>query len=276
MSGWSCEGRAGDAPRPPGFRRNGATRIGFLLPADVDPRIPPSPRTDSDPPAEDGRDSPESEGTLRKTLRPMDRPAESATQGAAPPSDPELVQRVLRGDPDAFRILMERHQNHVHRLALRLSGGDAERAADLSQEAFLRAYRGLDGYGHDAKFSTWLHRITVNVAISRTRKERALKRGKALSLDASYGEDERPMQVEIRGVGPAASVVADEGCRAILQAIESLDPDLHALVVLVNLEGHSYESAAEILSIPVGTVRSRLHRAREILTRRLAKRLQQP
>lgn len=202
--------------------------------------------------------------------------------GARPlgPEDAEdaaIVGRVVAGDRDAFELLVERHRDRVFRLALRLCGGDRGRAEDVAQEAFLRAFRGLAGFEHGALFGTWLHRVTVNVAISEIRRRRASKRGAALSLDAPAGpEDERTLQVESPNVDPASDALADERRRHVLSAIDALEPELKVLVVLVNLEGRSYEEAAEIASVPIGTVRSRLHRAREILEERLRRTLRIP
>jgi RNA polymerase sigma-70 factor, ECF subfamily len=203
----------------------------------------------------------------------MAAPPPSTAAGDEELDDAAIVDRVVAGDREAFRLLVERHQHRVFRLALRLSGGDSERAEDLSQEAFLRAYRGLAAFEHGSKFSTWLHRITVNVAISAARKRRAAKRGRTtLSLDAPlFGDEDRKHEHAVANPGPAHEVVTEESRRAVLQAVETLEPGLRKLVVLVHLEGQSYEVAAEILSIPIGTVRSRLHRAREILERRLQK-----
>ncbi|MBI3820144.1 MAG: sigma-70 family RNA polymerase sigma factor [Planctomycetes bacterium] len=184
--------------------------------------------------------------------------------------DIQLVEDVLKGRVDSFRILVERYQNHVFRLALKLSNGDRERAADLAQETFLRAYRGLAGFAFDAKFSTWLHRVTLNVAISQKRRERAQKRGTALSLDVPVDEQsEEPRQVAARTRTPQQEVVASEGMRRVYEAVNSLDEDLKRLVILVNMEDYSYEDAAMMLNIPIGTVRSRLHRARELLMQKL-------
>jgi len=187
--------------------------------------------------------------------------------------DASLVQRVLHGDRDLFRTLVERHQDHVYRLALRLSNGDRERANDLAQDAFLRAFRGLAGFTFDAKFGTWLHRVTVNVAISQKRRDWAAKRGSAISLDAPRFRDdpESKPQVAVKGDSPVDESVGDEVRAAVASAIESLDEDLRVLVVFVNIEGHSYEEAAETLHLPIGTVRSRLHRARAVLEQRLRK-----
>jgi RNA polymerase sigma-70 factor (ECF subfamily) len=186
--------------------------------------------------------------------------------------DSRVVAEVLKGNREAFRILVERYQDQIYRLALRLENGDRDRAADLAQESFLRAYRGLAGFAFDAKFGTWLHRVTVNTAISLKRKDRAQKRGKALSLDDSeYSEDESTRQVAAPTRTPVQESIGGEGARKVYEAIDALDDELKALVILVNLEGQSYETAAEVLNIPVGTVRSRLHRAREILAQKLQK-----
>lgn len=182
-----------------------------------------------------------------------------------------LVRRVLGGERDLFRTLVERHQHSVYRLSLRFSSGDPERARDLAQEVFLRAYRGLAGFSFDSKFGTWLYRVAVNVAISQRRRERAEKRGSALSLDAppDPSDPESRRQVSVKQTGPSDATEGVELRSAVRAAIDSLEDDLRVLVVLVSLEERTYEEAAQILSIPVGTVRSRMHRARGILAHRL-------
>jgi RNA polymerase sigma-70 factor (ECF subfamily) len=213
-----------------------------------------------------------------RTDAPAPRPRDSVFSEPGAESGPVetlddavLVQRVLRGERELFHVLVERHQHHVYRLALRLSNGDRERSNDLAQDAFLHAFRGLVGFSFDAKFGTWLHRVTVNVAISQKRRERAVKRGSAVSLDAPRQRDdpESTPQVAVKGPSPVDDVTGEEARRAVTEAIASLDEDLRVLVVLVNLEEHSYEEAADMLGIPIGTVRSRLHRARAVLEQRL-------
>lgn len=203
-----------------------------------------------------------------RRIPPIDAPALTTNLESA--DDSTLVAEVVAGRQDAFRILVERYQNHVYRLALKLSNGDRDRAADLAQESFLRAYRGLAGFAFDAKFGTWLHRVTLNVAISQKRRELARKRGTAISIDEpSDNEDEPGRQIASATRTPSQEVVGMEGRHKIYEAIESLDDDLKRLVILVNMEGYSYEDAASMLNIPIGTVRSRLHRAREVLLQRL-------
>ncbi|HKE00627.1 MAG TPA: sigma-70 family RNA polymerase sigma factor [Planctomycetota bacterium] len=203
--------------------------------------------------------------------RPTAAPNEPPTGEAEDREEAEIVAKVVGGDRDAFRILVERHQHRVYRLAYRLCGGDADRADDLAQETFLRAYRGLAGFEHGSKLSTWLHRITVNLSISEIRHARAEKRGRpTYSIDAPLGDDDRKREYAAPGARrPVEEIVTVEERRAVLQAVETLEPDLRALVVECHLEGRSYESAAELFGIPIGTVRSRLHRARAILEQRL-------
>lgn len=229
----------------------------------------PSPSADAGRPrAAAQEDSARTETAGKRQIEPSEPISGGAILQNA--DDSTLVARSVAGEQDAFRILVERYQNHVYRLALKLSNGDRERAADLAQEAFLRAYRGLAGFAFDAKFGTWLHRVTLNVAISQKRKERAQKRGTAMSLDAPFDEsDDSPRQVAARTRTPSQEAVGAESERKVYEAIDSLDGDLKRLVILVNMEGYSYEDAAALLNIPIGTVRSRLHRARDLLLQRL-------
>ena len=199
------------------------------------------------------------------------RPSEAVSPGSGPP-DGEVVAQVLRGDREAFRVLVERYERKVYGLALGHLGGDRERAADAAQEIFWKLYRGLRGFQQNARFSTWLHRVAVNHLISEIRKLRALKRGRPLSLDAplrNKKDDDFRMQVGERSGEPTRRLQNEERGARILSAIEELDEDLRTAVALRDLQDRSYEEIAEILSIPVGTVRSRLHRAREILRHKL-------
>ncbi|MFN0205267.1 MAG: sigma-70 family RNA polymerase sigma factor [Planctomycetota bacterium] len=212
-------------------------------------------------------------GTFANEPRPMDeltraKPDKELVSAA----DSVVVAAVLGGNRDAFQLLVERYQNQMYRLALRLENGNRDRAADLAQESFLRAFRGLAGFAFDAKFGTWLHRVTVNTSISQKRREKAKKRGTALSLDETEPDGGEPSRQVASGARtPAQETIGGESTKKIYEAIYSLDDELKTLVILVNLEGESYETAAEILNIPVGTVRSRLHRAREVLAQKLQK-----
>jgi RNA polymerase sigma-70 factor (ECF subfamily) len=189
------------------------------------------------------------------------------------PLEDEWIRRAARGDQDAFTSLVDRHGSRVFSLALRIMRNDREAAADMTQEVFLRAFRGLGEFAGGSRFSTWLHRIAVNVCVTEQRKRRALKRtGRTLSLDAPvFGDAEDGLRIEpvARDADPAASVSSRELDVRLRAAVDELPDDMRIIVTLRDLQDLSYEEIAETLDVPIGTVRSRLHRARATLRLRL-------
>jgi RNA polymerase sigma-70 factor (ECF subfamily) len=198
-----------------------------------------------------------------------------AANGDATPFDPEdrvLVERILAGDEDAFRALVEKFHRRVAAVVRRYAGGRTSALEDHAQEVFLRVYRGLPSFQGGSSLGTWIHRIAVNYLITDVRKRRALKRDqRTLSIDAPIGGEDGDLRIEVaaRGCEPSAAVFDGERGVAIRRAMEALEDDLRQIVVLREIEQRSYEEIAEIVDIPIGTVRSRLHRARGILQERL-------
>lgn len=170
-----------------------------------------------------------------------------------PVGDQRLVQAAQAGDELAFEELVRRHAPRLHAVVLRLAAGPAE-AADITQEAFLRAWRGLPRFKGDAAFSTWLHRIGVNEA-----HRRAGRRGAGrpeTSLEGVVAEPREP------GPGPAALAEQRDLRAALERAIADLRFDLRAPLVLRDVEGLSTAEAAEIMGLGQAAFKSRLHRAR--------------
>jgi RNA polymerase sigma-70 factor (ECF subfamily) len=173
------------------------------------------------------------------------------------PDDPRLIADCLRGNTAAFGELVRRYQDRLYNTVYRLVG-NAEDAQDVVQEAFLSAYQSLGSFKGDAQFFTWLYRIAVNTAISLRRKQRsavAVRTGKSLAggpepLDTS--DFSRPEHSLER---------AEQG-RRIQEALSRLSPEHRTVLVLKDMDGHRYEEMAEMLHVPIGTIRSRLHRAR--------------
>jgi RNA polymerase sigma-70 factor (ECF subfamily) len=166
---------------------------------------------------------------------------------------------------------VEKYQRKIFSLAGRTLGGGREDAADHAQEIFLKAYRGLLAFREESRFSTYLHRVAVNHCVSEIRRRSAAKRGEAISLDGPVGagEERAPIEVPDRGNDPARRAAGREIGEAVREAVASLEDDLRVLVVLFEQQGLSYPEIAACVGVPVGTVRSRLHRAREILRERL-------
>ncbi|GIW70940.1 MAG: RNA polymerase subunit sigma-24 [Planctomycetota bacterium] len=186
----------------------------------------------------------------------------SRPNSPAGPPDEVLVMAAQAGDRNAFEQLVIRYQDRIFNLCHRKLGC-REDAFEASQETFLRAYRAIGNFAGQARFYTWLFRIALNCAFSR-RKRRTRRRSViAGSLEHPEGADGAGLQEPVApGDGPLARVVRHEEGAVIAQAIASLPPLYHDIVLLRDIEGMSYEDIAETLEIPLGSVKSRLHRAR--------------
>ena len=179
----------------------------------------------------------------------------------------ELVERTLAGDLGAFDGLVGMYEKRVYNLALRLTGS-APDAEDATQEAFLRAFRGLKGFRRGSSFFTWLYRIGVNCAITRVRS-----RARRASVEAALvsPEDANPDPPDRDAETPPQAVAREERIRLVRAALGSLSPEHRTVVVLRDMEGLSYEEIARVLRESLSAVKSRLHRAREALAARLRK-----
>jgi RNA polymerase sigma-70 factor (ECF subfamily) len=173
--------------------------------------------------------------------------------------DQSLVRACRAGDRDAFGVLVRRYQDRLFSTALRLTGR-AEDAHDLLQDAFFRAYQKLGHFHGDSSFYTWVYRITVNLALSGRRKRRPVAEATSRAMDVA---DESGL------TDPALPLERAERDHRIQAALDDLGDDHRAVVVMKDLDGLRYEEIAAILGVPVGTVRSRLHRARCELRERL-------
>ncbi|MCA8943893.1 MAG: sigma-70 family RNA polymerase sigma factor [Planctomycetes bacterium] len=189
------------------------------------------------------------------------------------PEEQELVRLAREGDREAFRVLVEQNQNRIFRLAMRVLHCERETAEDVCQEVFLRAYRALGRFDGKVKFSTWLHTIAMNTSITEYRRRRALKRNKpTFSLDQPMpgADDDAPRNdPPSREVDPSDRVDQQEFAAAVRAAVEDLPDEFRDAVVLRDLQQLSYEEIGAILGVAQGTVRSRIHRGRLILQRKL-------
>lgn len=173
--------------------------------------------------------------------------------------DRELVARAVAGDADAFEALIRRHSGRVYRLLARLLGNSAS-AEDVTQETFVRAWRALPSFRGDAMFSTWLYRIAANEANRLLARE---ARRRELPIDDAM-ED-----IPDLGAEPSAAAEIDDLQAHLERCVAELPPDYRAAVVLRDVEGLTNEEAAEALGIGVRNFKSRLHRGRMAVRRRL-------
>ena len=197
---------------------------------------------------------------------PEGEPADEAPEVPLDPGDLSLVRRVQAGERSAFDLLVLKYQHKVVKLVLRYVRNPAD-AEDVAQEAFVKAYRALPGFRGDSAFYTWLYRIAINTAknalVSRQRNPVSYE------LDA-HGDEGHDYGGRLRDPDTPEGLALTDEIREIVQAaMGELPEDLRAAITLRELEGMSYEEIAESMHCPVGTVRSRIFRAREAIDRRL-------
>jgi RNA polymerase sigma-70 factor (ECF subfamily) len=182
-------------------------------------------------------------------------------------SDLVLVKRVQRGDKSAFDLLVRKYQHKVVKLVLRYVRNPAE-AEDIAQEAFIKAYRALPQFRGDSAFYTWMYRIAINTA-----KNSLASRDRspiAYDLDLTDPEESHSVQTKLQDPDTPEGMALTEEIRGIVNsAIEGLPEELKTAIVLRELDGLSYEEIAAAMECPVGTVRSRIFRAREAIDKRL-------
>ena len=184
--------------------------------------------------------------------------------------DAPLVERVKRGDQRAFEMLVVKYQRRVERLIARMVR-DVDLVPDIAQESFIRAYRALPNFRGDSAFYTWLYRIAVNTAKKALME---LKRDPLVTQAAlaSREDDDETSRVENEltdGETPESLLASKQVAQTVNAAIEALSDDLRQAITLREIEGLSYEDIADIRNCPIGTVRSRIFRAREAIALRL-------
>jgi RNA polymerase sigma-70 factor (ECF subfamily) len=180
--------------------------------------------------------------------------------------DQYLVERVQRGEKQAFDILVRKYQHKLVKLILRYVH-DPDEVMDVTQEAFIKAYRALPGFRGDSAFYTWLYRIAINTA-----KNHLISQGRRPPDDDINVEDAERMDADtgLKDYATPEHLLAKDQIEAtVFEAIEHLPDDLRTAITLRELEGLSYEEIAEAMGCPVGTVRSRIFRAREVIQNKL-------
>ena len=178
-----------------------------------------------------------------------------------PDTDTQLVARAQAGDTRAFELLVRKYQHKIIQLVSRLVGdGDAP---DVAQETFIRAWRAMKGFQGNSAFYTWLYRIGINTAKNHLVSRHRRPGGHDIDIaDAElYGHTEHLSDIDT----PEAQALTEEIKQKVGEAIARLPPDLRQAITLRELEGLSYEEIAEAMDCPIGTVRSRIFRAREAI-----------
>lgn len=178
-----------------------------------------------------------------------------------PTDDAQLVRETLAGDRQAFGVLVQRYQDRLFNTLVRLTGSRHD-ASDLAQDAFVQALIKLDTFRGEAQFYTWLYRIALNLSLSQRRKRRPV----ASVDEAKERAGEEPMDED---AAPDQNLIQQERAQVVQQALLLLGDDHRQILVLREMESCSYDQIGEILHLPVGTVRSRLFRARMQLKEQL-------
>lgn len=188
----------------------------------------------------------------------------------APDADAPLIERVKQGDVKAFEMLVVKYQRRIERLIGRMVR-DVDLVPDIAQETFIRAYRALPQFRGESAFYTWLYRIAVNTA---KKSLGELKRDLLVTESARAARDDedetsRTENELTDGETPESLLASKEVAMTVNAAIEALSEDLRQAITLREIEGLSYEEIAELMNCPIGTVRSRIFRAREAIALRL-------
>lgn len=181
-------------------------------------------------------------------------------------NDQQLVQRVQKGDKSAFDLLVLKYQHRVLKLVSRFVSDQAE-AEDVAQEAFIKAFRALPAFRGDSAFYTWLYRIAINTA----KNALVSSRRRPVDFDLDMQDpDQYERHARLKEADTPEGVLLTDEIRTVVErALEQLPEDLRTAIVLRELEGLSYEEIAEAMDCPVGTVRSRIFRAREAIDKKL-------
>ena len=187
-----------------------------------------------------------------------------------PDADAQLVERVKLGDVRAFEMLVVKYQRRIERLIGRMVR-DVDIVEDIAQETFIRAYRALPQFRGDSAFYTWLYRIAVNTAKKALMdmKRNPLVSESAMRNDEDGDEPSRTESELSDGETPEGILASKEIAAAVNSAVEALSDELRQAITLREIEGLSYEEIAEAMNCPIGTVRSRIFRAREAIALRL-------
>jgi len=188
-----------------------------------------------------------------------------------PDADAPLIDRVKNGDVKAFEMLVVKYQRRIERLIGRMVR-DVDLVPDIAQETFIRAYRAIPQFRGESQFYTWLYRIAVNTAkkaLMELKRDPLITESARASRDGDDDETSRAENELTTGETPESLLASKEVAMTVNAAIEALSEDLRQAITLREIEGLSYEEIAELMNCPIGTVRSRIFRAREAIALRL-------
>jgi len=204
----------------------------------------------------------------KNSLTPEDSPTpDSLRQEESLRQDAEFILSALKGKESAFAKLLQKYRRPVYSLALKMLGQE-EDAEDAAQEAFMRAFQSLESCDPTRPFLRWIYKITYNLCVDRYRRRKPF----AISLDQTLGEED--LQIELVDTRPMPDEVLGmmDEYRKVIELLYSLPPRYRVVLVLRHQEDLSYEAIADILGLPLGTVKARMHRAHNMLRRKLKQR----
>ncbi|MBQ9220197.1 MAG: RNA polymerase sigma factor RpoE [Succinivibrio sp.] len=183
-------------------------------------------------------------------------------------SDEAIVKRVQQGDVSAYNILVIKYQHKVAQIISKFVGNSAD-VNDVAQEAFIKAYKAINNFRGESSFYTWLYRIVVNAA--KTYLESNSKRKNHIDVDSEEFQSIDSQGVLTSRESPDKIIESQELQQVILSAMNELPEELRQAIMLREVEGMSYEDMADLLQIPIGTVRSRIFRARQFIEEKMSK-----
>ncbi|WP_244971252.1 RNA polymerase sigma factor [Vallitalea guaymasensis] len=172
-----------------------------------------------------------------------------------------IIKKAKKGDKDAFEKLIIKYEKRVYNIAYQMFGNEHD-ANDMAQEVFIKIYKSLDKFNFKSSFSTWIHRITVNTCIDEYRKKK--KNNKVESMDESMEQQDGVIHKQFvdKGLTPEEKVIKNENILFIRESINELKEEHKMIIILRDIKGYSYDDIADILGISIGTVKSRISRAR--------------
>jgi len=179
------------------------------------------------------------------------------------PDEEVIIKNATQGDPEAFEALVTRYEKGLYNLAYRFLS-NPEDAMDVVQEVFLKAFQSLPNFRGESKFSTWIYRVCVNSCLDLLRKR---PRFEMCSLDEPMRLEDSYLERQVADRGDTVQEIAErmDLGEKLLSILKDLDPHYRVIVILCDIQGYSYQETADILGISIGTVKSRLHRARNLL-----------